>query len=140
MRALGIETSCDCAKRLAFKKNKEIMSQHFGNHISLSIEGAGLRYFAKGEVDRYYNNKERSTTVNQILSKLHFHLHFSDISLQNAALTDHNMNLLLTDLRGKHFEVICEFFLQYGWLFQTIQVCSHNLSIINISLELFDKH
>ena len=30
-----IETSCDYAKRLTLKNNKEIMSKHSGNHISL---------------------------------------------------------------------------------------------------------
>ena len=78
------------------------MNQYFGNHISLSIEGGGLRYFAKEEIDKYYNNKERSTTVDQPLSKLNFHSNSVNISLQNVASTNHNMNLFQTDLRRKH--------------------------------------
>ena len=42
-----IETSCHSIKRHVFEKNKEITSQHFGNHISLSIKYDGLHFFLK---------------------------------------------------------------------------------------------
>ena len=41
------------------------MSQHFGHHISLSIEGVELHSFEKEEVGKFYNSKGRSATVDQ---------------------------------------------------------------------------
>ena len=95
LRSGDIETSRDYTERLVFEKDKIITSEHFGYHISLSIEGVELRYFAKEEVEKYYNNKEISTSVDQKLSKQHFHSHFANISLQNTASTNHNMDILL---------------------------------------------
>ena len=60
LRPGDIETSRDYAERLVFEKGKEIMSQHFGSHPSLSMEGVGLRYFPLEEVDKYYNNDDVS--------------------------------------------------------------------------------
>ena len=37
-----IETTRDYAERLSFELNNEIMSQHFGNSISLSMEGVSV--------------------------------------------------------------------------------------------------
>ena len=86
-----------------WKKNKEIMSQYFEYHISLLIKGFGLRFLRKREVDKNFDDNEWSTTVNQILIKLHSNSYFVDLSLQNISLKNHNMNLLITDLR----KIIC---------------------------------
>ena len=110
-----IETSRDYAKSLLFEKDKEIMAQHFEDHVSLSMEGIGLRYFEKEEVDKYYTNNKISAEVNQKLSRQHFHLHLADISLQNAASTHHNMEVLLDHLREEKRKVLdyMQLFLQY---------------------------
>ncbi len=63
------------------------------------MEGIGLRYFEKEEVDKYYTNNKISAEVNQKLSRQHFHSHLADISLQNTASTHHNMELFLDHLR-----------------------------------------
>ena len=97
-----IETSRDYAERLVFEKGKEIMSQHFGSHPSLSMEGVGLRYFPLEEVDKYYKNNDMTAEIDQTLSKKHFHSHLADISLQNAASTHHNMCKLLDILQEKN--------------------------------------
>ena len=40
-----VETTRDYAERLSFELNNKIMSQHFGNNLSLSIEGASVSFF-----------------------------------------------------------------------------------------------
>ena len=95
LRPGDIETLCDYADRLVFEKGKKNQSQHFKRHISLSMEGVGLYYFEKEEVDKHYTNNKMFATVDPKLSKQHFHLHLADISLQNTASTHHNMDVLL---------------------------------------------
>ena len=64
-----IKISRDYAKRLVFEKGKEIMTQHFGSHPSLSIECVDLHYFPLEKVNKYYNNNDMSAKVVQTLSK-----------------------------------------------------------------------
>ena len=42
-----IETIRDYAERLSFEFDKEIMSSHFGNSLSLSMEGVSVRFIPK---------------------------------------------------------------------------------------------
>ena len=86
------------------------MSQHFGHHISLSIEGVELHSFEKEEVGKFYNSKERSATVDQNLSIQHFCSYFSDVSLQNATSTNYNMDIFLEALMKKNILDYMQYF------------------------------
>ena len=96
LRPGDVETTRDYAERLSFEFNNEIMSQHFGNSLSLSIEGASVRFFKKKDIDSYQNDK--SIVVEQEESVMHFHSHLSDNALQNAATTYHHMKILIKHL------------------------------------------
>mgnify|MGYP000211327405 FL=1 len=96
LRPGDVETTRDYAERLSFELNHEIMSQHFGNSLSLSIEGASVRFFKQEDIKRY--KEDTSVTVKQEDSIMHFHLHLSDVALQNAATTYYHMDVLIKHL------------------------------------------
>ncbi len=96
LRPGDVETTCDYAERLSFELNHEIMSQHFGNSLSLSIEGASVRFFKQEDIKQY--KEDTSVNVKQEDSIIHFHLHLSDVALQNAATTYYHMDVLIKHL------------------------------------------
>ena len=95
-----IETTRDYAERLSFELNNEIMSQHFGNSISLSMEGVAVRFFNKEKVNEFSNNNQASYDFEKD-TLMNFHSHLSDFSFQNASSTHQHMNVLLDYLRNQ---------------------------------------
>ena len=47
LRPSDVETTCDYVEILSFEVNYEIMSQNFGDNLSLSIEGASVSFFKR---------------------------------------------------------------------------------------------
>ena len=76
-------TERDYAERLKKEVNNEIQSEHFGFHVSLSIEGATMAHHVKDD-----NTDSFST-------HLDFHSHMSDDSPQDAATTHVHMCAML---------------------------------------------
>ena len=68
-----IETTRYYAEILKFDFDNEIMSEHFGNYRSLSIEGCRAQFFPNP------NNMK----VNKKTSAIHFHSHLFDASKKN---------------------------------------------------------
>ena len=68
-----VETTREYSERLKFECNIEIMSEHFGNYRSLSIEGCRAQFFPNP------NNMK----VNKKTSAIHFHSHLFDASKKN---------------------------------------------------------
>ena len=86
------------------------------------MEGVELHYFTKVETDKFNNNKKGSAIVDQKLSKQHFYSYFSNISLQNAASTNNNMDILLKDLEKNNILIL------YATLFYNTDGCSKQYS------------
>ena len=83
-----IDTTRDYAERLQFEFANEIMSQHFGNSRTLSMEGSSVRFFPSnivGNADATYTQEDTS---------MHFHSHLCDGKVQNAASTHFHMDVL----------------------------------------------
>ena len=77
-----------------------------------------------------------SAKVDQKLSKQYFHSHLADISLQNAASTHHNMEVLLDHLREKNI------FRLYATLFCNTDGCSkqYRCAVVMYLLSLLAKN
>ena len=89
-----VETIRDYAERLSFDFDNEIMSQHFGNSLSLSMEGVFVRYIQKTSV--------KSNNLNNV-SKSEFYSHMSESKIQNAGSTNQHMNTLVVIFMEKIF-------------------------------------
>jgi hypothetical protein len=92
------ETHRDYAERLLFEFMNEIMSEHFGNSRSLSMEGSTARFFP-AEIAEIY--REGLRAIQQEDTETHFHSHFSDGSMQNAATTYCHMEVLILYLKNQ---------------------------------------
>jgi hypothetical protein len=92
LRPGDAETHRDYAERLLFEFTNEIMSEHFGNSRSLSMEGSTVRFFPAQLAEIYC---EGMPAVLQDHTAMHFHSHFSDGSMQNAATTYFHMEVLV---------------------------------------------
>jgi hypothetical protein len=96
LRPGDAETHRDYAERLLFEFTNEIMSEHFGNSRSLSMEGSTVRFFPAQLAEIY---REGMPAVLQDHTAMHFHSHFSDDSMQNAATTYFHMEVLVKYLQ-----------------------------------------
>ena len=47
---MTLKKPCDYTEKSLFKFNKEIMSLHFGNHATLSIEGVSMSFYTWNEI------------------------------------------------------------------------------------------
>ena len=76
-----ILTRRDYADKLIAEFDLEIQSTHFGDSVTLSMEGCSVEFIdGNGNV------------------KMHFHFHFADKSPQNAASTNQHMDVMMTEL------------------------------------------
>ena len=75
-------TVWDNAERFSAHFNLEIQSNHFGNVRSLSIEGCSVE-----------------VSMNNSISRLQFHSHFSDDSRQDVSVTNDGMMEMMDNLK-----------------------------------------
>ena len=83
-------TERDYAERLKKEINNEIQSEHFGFHVSLSIEGATMAHHVK------HSNQNSYST------HLDFHSHMADDSSQDAATTHEHMCAMLNHFISRY--------------------------------------
>ena len=76
-----IFTQRDYADRLLAEFDLEIQSTHFGDSVTLSMEGCSV------EFNNGYGEE-----------KMHFHFHFADKSPQNATSTNEHMDVMINML------------------------------------------
>ena len=98
-----IETIRDYAERLSFEFDKEIMSSHFGNSLSLSMEGVSVRFIPKN-VEKVIVGRNVGYDNNLIKSdKSQFHSHLSDSKIKNSGSTNQHMNVLLNYMKTNSY-------------------------------------
>jgi hypothetical protein len=92
------ETHRDYGGRLLFEFMNEIMSEHFRNSCSLSMEGSTAQFFPAevAQIDR-----EGLQALSQEETETQFHSHSSDGSMQNAATTYFHTEVLILYLRNQ---------------------------------------
>jgi len=87
-------TERDYAERLKKEMDNELQSDHFGDSISLSIEGCSLKYHLPNSINQ--------TTDRTAQIGLDFHSHMSDYSKQNAASTYEHMVAMFDSLKKRN--------------------------------------
>ena len=78
--------------------DNELQADHFGDSISLSIEGCSLKY--------HLPNSFNQTTDRTAQIGLDFHSHMSDYSKQNSASTYEHMVAMFDSLKKKEMVIL----------------------------------
>ena len=98
LRPGSISAEYDYADRLKCEMNGQAQSDHFGNDIALSIEGAYVEGCSLETVESYKNNP---TAPVHSEANVEFFSHLSDDKYQNAATTRAHQCRMFTDLQER---------------------------------------